>query len=186
MSQQLLDDFKATSGYRIIADLVLRLDKESTDEARSALKTIFYILIEFTSAGFNELRPTASTNLGVNMFRIEGFQVPEPLGKGKTVRNPQVFQLFLNIFNRSQSYELCLLILESIRTIYQNDDCNYFILESQNMVFYSLDDSGIKIHTRSNELQIKFLEILEFLVFNMKFVPCKELVSIGFSIQNYT
>ncbi len=121
------------------------------------------------------------------MFRIEGFQVPEPLGKGRTVRNPQVFQLLLNIFNRSQSNELSLLVLSAIRTIYQNDDCNYFILESQNCLLYSLDDaSNIKIHTRSNELQIKFLEILEFLVFTMKFMPCKELVSIGFAIQNYT
>jgi hypothetical protein len=33
--------------------------------------------------------------------------------------------------------------------------------------------------------KIKFLEIFEFIVFNLKFVPCKELVCIGLSIQNY-
>ncbi len=34
--------------------------------------------------------------------------------------------------------------------------------------------------------KVKFLEIFEFIAFNLKFVPCKELVCIGLSIQNYT
>lgn len=146
---------------------------------------MFFVLEEFIAAGFSELRPSGA-NLGVKMFKIEGFQVPEPLGKGRTVRNPQVFQLLLNIFNRSQSLSLCLLVLDSIRTIYQNDACNYFILDSHNLLLYSLDDNNLKIQTRSNEIQIRFLEILEFLVVNMKFVPCKELVSIGLALQNYS
>lgn len=77
-------------------------------------------------------------------------------------------------------------MLSTIRNIYTNDECNYFILESQNQLLYSLDDSNIKIHLRGNDIQLRFIEILEFIVFDLKFVPCKELVSIGLCIQNYT
>lgn len=112
------------------------------------------------------------------------------------------------------------MVLECIKNIYKKDECNYFILESQNILLYSLDDTSIKIHLRTQDLQVfihsweifissilrllvvmfvfrycykyeiyysksKFVEILEFIAFNMKFVPCKELVSIGLTIQNY-
>lgn len=97
-----------------------------------------------------------------------------------------MFQLLVNIFNRATTQDLCFLVLSTIRNIYTNDECNYFILESQNQLLYSLDDSNIKIHLRSNEIQLRFIEILEFIVFDLKFVPCKELVSIGLCIQNYT
>ena len=161
------------------------MESEESAEAKSAIKTLFYVLEEFIAAGSNELK-LSNSNLGINMFKIEGFQIPEPMGKGRTVRNTHVFQLLINVFNRAQTYDLCMLVLDTIKAIYLNDECNYFLLESQNMILYSLDDSNIKIHTRTNEIQLKFIEILEFIVFNLKFVPCKELVSIGLSIQNFT
>jgi hypothetical protein len=34
------------------------------------------------------------------MFKIEGFQLPQPVGEGFTVRNTHAFQLLLNIFNK--------------------------------------------------------------------------------------
>lgn len=94
VSQILLDDFKACSGYKIIIDFALRLEKETSDEARNALKTLFFVLEEFIAAGFNELRPSGA-NLGVNMFKIEGFQVPEPIGKGRTVSVINFYTLFV-------------------------------------------------------------------------------------------
>lgn len=47
-----------------------------------------------------------------------------------------------------------MLVLDTIRNIYLKDECNYFILESQNMLLFSLDDSSIKIHNKSNEIQV--------------------------------
>ncbi|CAF0832439.1 unnamed protein product, partial [Brachionus calyciflorus] len=183
LSQILLDDFRLNSGYKIIVDIILRLEKEYTkEECRHVLKNLFFTLEEFVSAGSIELKPN-STN--VNMFKIEGFQVPQPQGKGRTVRNIYAFQCLLHIFNRVQSYELGVFVLETIRNIYVKDECNYFILESQNLLFYSLDDSSMKVHLKNNDIQVKFIEILEFIIFGLKFVPCKELVSIGLSIQNY-
>lgn len=99
LNQTLLDDFKQSSGYRIVVDIILRLEKENRDDTKHTLKSLFYALEEFVSAGSVELKPTSS-NLNTNMFKIEGFQIPQPQGKGRTVRNTNAFQCLLHIFNR--------------------------------------------------------------------------------------
>ena len=53
-----------------------------------------------------------------------------------------------------------MLVLDTIRNIYLKDPCNYFILESQNLLLYSLDDKSIKIHNKANEIQVKHLNII--------------------------
>jgi hypothetical protein len=63
------------------------------------LKNLFICIDEFTAAGFTEMKPVC-TNLNTNMFKIEGFQVPQPAGQGRTVRNTHAFQLLLSIFNK--------------------------------------------------------------------------------------
>lgn len=97
-SQILLDDFRLSSGYKIIVDVVLLLEKEySKDECRRALRNLFFTIEEFVSSGSIELKPN-STNLA--MFKIDGFQMPQPHGKGRTVRNIYAFQCLLHMFNR--------------------------------------------------------------------------------------
>lgn len=140
------------------------MEKENRDDAnKSALKNLFYCLEEFVYAGYNELK-LSNSNVNTNMFKIEGFQIPQPMGKGRTVRNTHAFQCLLHIFNRVQTYELCMLVLDTIRNIYKKDECNYFILESQNLLLYSLDDSSIKIHLRTNEIQVSlYFDLLIYL-----------------------
>lgn len=153
VSQILLDDFRLSHGYKTIVDIAVRLEKENTNEAKLALRNLFFCVEEFMSAGFNELKPSSS-NINTNMFKIEGFQIPQPIGKGRTVRNTNAFQCLLNIFNKAQAFDTCMMVLDTIRNIYKKDECNYFILESQNLLLYSLDDSSIKIHNRTNDIQV--------------------------------
>ncbi len=63
---------------------------------------------------------------------------------------------FIFLISKAQTYDLCMLVLDTIRNIYLKDECNYFILESQNLLLYSLDDSSIKIHNKTNEIQVKY------------------------------
>lgn len=118
------------------------------------------------------------------MFQLIDFRMPQPQGRGRTIRNTTAFQCLLNIFNKSKTIELSSLVLDSIKNIYQKDEANYFILESQNVLLYNLDDFSIKIHLKSRDLQLKFIDIIEYIIYSLKFVPCKELVSIGLAIQN--
>ena len=107
ISQQLLDDFKQTSGYRIVIDMILRVERDSSSDEPSfkdpvkmnVLKRLFYALEELVYAGYIEIKPNVS-NLNTNVFKIDGFQVPQPVGRGKTVRNPLAFQCLLNLFNK--------------------------------------------------------------------------------------
>jgi len=64
---------------------------------------------------------------------------------------------FIFLISKAQTYDLCMLVLDTIRNIYLKDECNYFILESQNLLLYSLDDSSIKIHNKTNEIQVKYI-----------------------------
>ena len=103
LSQTLLDDFKHTSGYRIAIDVILRLERDAgykDDSAKlSVLRRLFLAIEELVYSGFVEIKPIVS-NLNTNVFKIDGFQVPQPLGRGKTVRNTLAFQCLLNLFNK--------------------------------------------------------------------------------------
>ena len=99
VSQTLLDDFKSSSGYKLITELAIRLEKENTDETRVAMKNLLICLEDFVTAGFIELKPS-NPNLNTNMFKIDGFQLPQSQGRGRTVRNTHGFQSLLNIFNK--------------------------------------------------------------------------------------
>ncbi len=183
LSQVLLDDFKAASGYKVIVDMALRLEKEKFMEQK-VCRDYFYCLEEFVTAGHVELK-FSSTNSNASMFKVDGFRIPEPSGKGRTVRNLLAFQSLLNIFNKAQTYQLCCMVLDAVRGVYTKDECNYFILESQNLLLFSFEETSIKILNRTNDIQLKFIELLEFIVYEMRFVPCKELISMGMSLQNY-
>ncbi|KAK2144413.1 hypothetical protein LSH36_759g01016 [Paralvinella palmiformis] len=75
---------------------------------------------------------------------------------------------------------MCSTILDVLSSIYHQDSANYFILEGQN----TLPQFAEKIHIKPVEIQVKFFEILEFLVFNLNFVPCKELISLSILIKS--
>ena len=57
---------------------------------------------------------------------------------------------------KAQTLELCSLVLNTIRNIYNKDHCNYFLLESQNVLLYSMDETSIKIHIRNNDIQVRY------------------------------
>ena len=70
-------------------------------------------------------------------------------------------------------------ILEIITSIYNSDSINYFILEPQHTLSQFID----KMTSKTPEIQNKILELLDFIVFNLNFVPCKELISMSLLIK---
>lgn len=90
------------------------------------------------------------------------------------MRNIQAFQVLQSVFIKSNSSLLCCTILDAISSVYHSDNANYFILESQN----TLSQFAEKIHLKNLEIQENFFQLLEFIVFQLNFVPCKELVSL--------
>ncbi|XP_035824115.1 WD repeat and FYVE domain-containing protein 3 isoform X2 [Aplysia californica] len=186
VSQLLLDDFRSCQGYVFLSEFLLKLEQDSAEESVQALRNLVLLVGSLTTCGFTEMKPSHS-NTG-SLFQMPGFAVPTPSGKekkrksdkGVSVRNVQAFQVLQSVFIKSTTSHLCSTILDVISSIYHQDNANYFILESQ----HTLSQFAEKIYLKPEDIQNKFFELLEFLVFNLNFVPCKELISVSILIKS--
>ncbi|CAG9119380.1 unnamed protein product [Plutella xylostella] len=178
VSQLLLDDFRTCQGYVFLSEFLLKLEEErvSGTEARAALRNLVLMVSSLCACGFTELRPPRANT---ELFQLQGFVLPQPAARGQAVRNVQAFQVLQSVFIKSNSPALCCTILDAISSVYHADNANYFILENQN----TLSQFSERIHTKSAEIQEKFYELLEFIVYQLNFVPCKELISLSLLLK---
>ncbi|CAL1295954.1 unnamed protein product [Larinioides sclopetarius] len=175
VSQLILDDFRTCQGYIFLSEFLLRLEQNTSEEACEALRNIVLLIASLTSCGYIELKPSlASTG---SLFQLPGFQLPH--SSGSSVRNLQAFQVLQSVFMKAQTSYLCGLLLEAVSTVYHSDKANYFILESQ----HTLSQFSEKIHTKPPEIQEKFFKLLEFIIFDLNFVPCKEFISLSILLK---
>ena len=79
------------------------------------------------------------------------------------------------VFIKSKSDYLDTIILDAVSTIYSADNANYFL--SENLSF--LPQCAEKISFKAPAVQEKFFHLIEFLVHQLKYVPCKELIAIS-------
>ncbi|XP_053612398.1 WD repeat and FYVE domain-containing protein 3 isoform X1 [Plodia interpunctella] len=191
VSQLLLDDFRSCQGYLFLSEFLLKHERQeppdyltsgleeervSGSEARAALRNLVLMISSLCACGFSELRPTRANT---ELFQLQGFVLPQPSTPGQAVRNVQAFQVLQSVFMKSNSAALCCTILDAISSVYHADNANYFILENQN----TLSQFSERIYTKSAEIQEKFFELLEFIVFQLNFVPCKELISLSLLLK---
>ncbi|ELW70223.1 WD repeat and FYVE domain-containing protein 3 [Tupaia chinensis] len=177
VSQTLLDDFRIWQGYNFLCDLLLRLEQAKEAESKDALKDLVNLITSLTTYGVNELKPAGVTTGAP--FLLPGFAVPQPAGKGHSVRNIQAFAVLQNAFLKAKTNFLAQIILDAITNIYMADSANYFILESQ----HTLSQFAEKI-SKLPEVQNKYFEMLEFVVFSLNYIPCKELISVSILLKS--
>ncbi|KAG5834255.1 hypothetical protein ANANG_G00259620 [Anguilla anguilla] len=179
VSQTLLDDFRICQGYTFLCDLMLRLEQAKEDDSKDALKDLVNLVTSLSTYGVGELKPAGLTTGAP--FLLPGFVVPQPSCKGHTVRNIHAFSVLQNAFLKAKTSRLTSIILDAIANIYMADNANYFILEAQ----HTLSQFGEKI-SRLPEAQAKYFELLEFVVFSLNYVPCKELFSVSVLLKSST
>lgn len=180
VSQILLEDFRMCQGYAFISDFLLKLieEKDQNGETDAAIRNLVFMIASLCMCGFQELQP--NPNSTGSLFKMQGFQMPQTTSRGTSVRNVHAFQVLQNVFLKSNSPSLCCTILDAISSVYHSDNANYFILESQN----TLSQFTERIHLKNPEIQEKFFELLEFIVFQLNFVPCKELISLSILLKS--
>uniref|UniRef100_A0A1B6CRC4 Uncharacterized protein n=1 Tax=Clastoptera arizonana TaxID=38151 RepID=A0A1B6CRC4_9HEMI len=178
VSQTLLEDFRSCQGYGFLSDFLLKLEHDTSPEAVEAVRNLVLMIASLSMCGYTEIRPNPGS-MGT-LFQIMGFTMPQPSGRGASVRNIQAFQVLQNLFLKSASPGLCCTILDAISTVYHSDNANYFILENQN----TLPQFAEKIYLKTPEIQEKFFQLLEFIVFQLNFVPCKELMSLSILLRS--
>ncbi|XP_071808138.1 WD repeat and FYVE domain-containing protein 3-like isoform X3 [Asterias amurensis] len=176
-SRVLLDEFRSCQGYIFLADFVLKLESMGDQESIDSLRNLVLLISSLTQCGYNELRPNSAVYEAP--FQLPGFTLPQPSGIGNSVRNLQAFQVLQTIFLKANTIQLCGVILEVITNIYNSDNANYFILEPQHTLSQFID----RATTKSPDIQLKIFELLEFVVFNLNFVPYKELISVSLLIK---
>ncbi|EPY77187.1 WD repeat and FYVE domain-containing protein 3 isoform 1 [Camelus ferus] len=177
VSQTLLDDFRIWQGYNFLCDLLLRLEQAKEAESKDALKDLVNLITSLTTYGVSELKPAGITTGAP--FLLPGFAVPQPAGKGHSVRNVHAFAVLQNAFLKAKTNFLAQIILDAITNIYMADNANYFILESQ----HTLSQFAEKI-SKLPEVQNKYFEMLEFVVFSLNYIPCKELISVSILLKS--
>ncbi|XP_035766605.1 WD repeat and FYVE domain-containing protein 3 [Neolamprologus brichardi] len=179
VSQTLLDDFRMCQGYTFLCDLMLRLEQAKEDESKDALKDLVNLVTCLCTYGVTELKPAGLTTGAP--FLLPGFVLPQPSGKGHTVRNIQAFAVLQNAFLRAKTSRLACMLLDAIGNIYAAEPANYFILESQ----HTLSQFAERV-AKLPEAQTKYFELLEFVVFSLNYVPCKELFSVSVLLKSST
>ncbi|XP_048248442.1 WD repeat and FYVE domain-containing protein 3-like isoform X1 [Haliotis rufescens] len=188
VSQTLLDDFRSCQGYVYLSEFLLRLEQDPAEESQQALRNLVLLVGSLTTCGYLELKPSQASS--GSLFQMPGFITPQPAGKevqlfssgsnSVSVRNLHAFQVLQSVFLKAQTSQLCSTILDVISSIYHQDNANYFILEPQ----HTLSQFAEKIYLKPNDIQNKFFELMEFIVFNLNFVPCKELISLSILIKS--
>ncbi|KAL3875787.1 hypothetical protein ACJMK2_033704 [Sinanodonta woodiana] len=178
VSQVLLEDFRTCQGYGYLSEFLLKLEQDPLEDSQQALRNLVLLIGSLTNCGYTEIKPSQSSN--ASLFQIPGFYLPHPVGKGVSVRNVQAFQVLQSVFLKATTSQLCNTILDVISSIYHQDNANYFILEPQ----HTLSQFAEKIHLKALDIQEKFFDLLEFIVFDLNFVPCKELISISLLIKS--
>ncbi|XP_073823647.1 LOW QUALITY PROTEIN: WD repeat and FYVE domain-containing protein 3-like [Musca autumnalis] len=180
VSQILMDDFKASQGYTFLTDFLLKFDTTRTHsvEVQAAIRNLVLMISSLCMCGYNELRPPqAQINA---LFKMQNFQMPQATSRETCVRNIYAFQVLQTVFLRATSSGLCCTILDAISRVYHSENANYFILESEN----TLSQFTERIHLKGSQIQEKFFDLLEFIVFQLNFVPCKELISLSLLLKN--
>ncbi|RWS13484.1 WD repeat and FYVE domain-containing protein 3-like protein [Dinothrombium tinctorium] len=172
----LLDDFKSSLGYHFLVDFVLKLET-SIDEHTNILCRIITLVTQFSKVGASDLKPRP---LSVNqLFIMDDFSMPRPTPK-QSVRNLSAFNVLQTLWLKSKSFHLQDIILSALITLYRDDRANYFILDSQN----TLSQFAEKLYLKPIKIQEKFFTILEFVIYELRYVPCKELISVSIIIKS--
>lgn len=104
-----------------------------------------------------------------------------PPSSGHTVRNIQAFSVLQNAFLKAKTGRLARMVLDAVANIYSSDHSNYFILEAQ----HTLSQFAERVQFLP-EVQAKYFELLEFVVFVLNYVPCKELFSVSVLLKSST
>lgn len=163
-----------------ICSINFRFDnaRSQTLEIQAAIRNLVLMISSLCMCGYHELRPPAAQFNTV--FKLQNFQLPQASSRETCVRNVYAFQVLQTVFLKATTPALCCTILDAISRVYHSENANYFILESE----HTLSTFAERIHQKSPQIQEKFFDLLEFIVFQLNFVPCKELISLSLLLKH--
>ncbi|GMT24188.1 hypothetical protein PFISCL1PPCAC_15485, partial [Pristionchus fissidentatus] len=164
ISNVLCQSFSAAGGFDYIKSFLLSHESES-----EMVRSVLSMLIPLITTGPHEIKPSFSSGL----ISLPSFEFPSPSGQGLSVRNTNPFVFLFHLYCETKSTTTHLSIFDIILSIYSCDHVNYFILDR----FLPFTSFIERLGDKSLSIQLKALEIVEFLLFELDYIPCKELIS---------
>lgn len=165
LTDQLLDEFYEADGYTVIKDFLLRNEADN-----EIVRNILLMAISLVNSGKFEIAPQYTSGL----VQLPAFQLPIPAGNGLSVRNLNAFALLYHVFLESSSESTSCTVIDILHSIYTCDPANYFILDREFPLSIFIDQLERKPHA----VRVKLLELIEFAVFHLGHIPCRELISL--------
>ncbi|CAF3021175.1 unnamed protein product [Rotaria sp. Silwood2] len=176
LSSSLMDDFRLAHCYVHMKDIVLRLENEwINDESEKFFARFITLLGDFTYAGHNELKLPGRPE---TIIDIPNFIMPQPKKTGFIVRNISAFTILQSIFQQSTHPLLINIVFDTISSIILADNANYFLCGE------NLSPITEILYHKPNDVQLKIYDLLEFIVFQLKYIPHRELVNLSIMLKS--
>ncbi|CAI2350201.1 unnamed protein product [Caenorhabditis sp. 36 PRJEB53466] len=165
LADTLLDEFYEAEGYTVVKDFLLRNEADN-----EIVRNILLMAISLVNSGKFEITPQYTSGL----VQLPSFHLPIPAGNGLSVRNLNAFSLLYHVFLESSSEATSCTVIDILHSIYTCDPANYFILDREYPLSIFIDQLERKPHS----VRVKLLELIEFAVFQLSHIPCRELISL--------
>uniref|UniRef100_A0A914ZRD5 WD repeat and FYVE domain-containing protein 3 n=1 Tax=Parascaris univalens TaxID=6257 RepID=A0A914ZRD5_PARUN len=169
----ILQDFAQANGYAVLRDFILRNESEE-----DGIRNILLMLMSMVTSGSTELRPAISPGLVV----LPSFTLPSPSGNGLSVRNLNAFRLLYQIFLQGKNERICETVIDVVHNIYASDAANYFIIDKECPLSQIIE----LMDSKAPQVQKKILELVEYVVFHLNHIPCKELIALSVLLKTHT
>ncbi|KAG8519674.1 WD repeat- and FYVE domain-containing protein 4 [Galemys pyrenaicus] len=177
VSSVLLLEFENGEGYPLLLKVLLRYEEQSQSEVDPHLEELLELVMWLTTCGRSELKVFDS----VTYPQLEGFKFHQEASGGSpvalradalqawvTVKNLQAFQVLQNVFQRASNSILCTKVLLAIRTMWSWNPRNFFLLE---WTLQPISQFVEIVPLKLMPVQMHFFQLLEFLVFELHYVP---------------
>ncbi|CAF0758317.1 unnamed protein product [Rotaria sordida] len=177
LSSALMDDFRLAHCYVHMKDIILRLENEwINDESEKFFARFITLLGDFTYAGHNELKLPGRPE---TIIDIPNFVMPQPKKTGFIVRNISAFTILQSIFQQSTYPFLVNIVFDTISSVILADNANYFLCGE------NLSPITEILYNKPNNVQLKIYDLLEFIVFQLKYIPHRELVNLSIMLKSH-
>uniref|UniRef100_A0A5S6QX43 WD repeat and FYVE domain-containing protein 3 n=1 Tax=Trichuris muris TaxID=70415 RepID=A0A5S6QX43_TRIMR len=172
VSSILLEDFKSAGGYEYLCDLILQRSSTTVQNEQDALRNLLFVVNSMVLAGNGEIKApeTYTAWKGQN-----NSPVPQSMGEGRIVRNMDAFEVLETVFILSNQTTICCTVLDVLYSIFSADPMNYFLLETRCPIGKFVET----VNAKSLKTQRKLFDLIEYIVFQLNYLPSKEFIAIA-------
>ncbi|XP_061601856.1 WD repeat- and FYVE domain-containing protein 4 isoform X2 [Cololabis saira] len=164
LSPALFIKFDTNNGYEALEGILKRCEEGVSLDQFQPVQELLALIASFTLLGKNELKMA----LCVSNPQPPGFQFDPPLTKGLAVKNLPAFHLLQASLLRSHDSLLCCQLLQTLKTIWEKDPANFFLLE---WTVQSMAQLAACVWRKPPSVQTLFFSMLHMVFFKFNYIP---------------